>query len=377
MIIEAWEPIWGGGQAHVLEISKKLSQNHGCEIDIYTMNLTDKNNKNLQKNNEHEDLGLKIIKTGRNKNFYSFKDRLVWMFEVVREIKKNHKKTNYDIIHAHANLPGIPGKFLSRILNIPIVYTVHGSNFMDIGEKNIYYFIEKFLYTQLKYDLEITVTNNLKKYKNINIPFYIPNGVDIEKFDNARKKYAIKKNIKQFKIIFVGRLDKVKGIDMLVGAVNDIQQALRKKQVSITLVGYGYEENNLKRIVKKLALEDLIEFKGRLLGEELLKEYLTADAFILPSRSEGFPITILEAWAAKLPVLVTAVGENKMIIKNKNDGLIIPPENKELLKKAILEIISLGNLKEMGENGYIKAKTKYDWKNIAKKTYDLYEKITK
>lgn len=371
MIIEAWEPIWGGGQVHAFELCQRLSKDHGCQIDLYTMNLDEKKSKE-----EFVNGNFRIIRTGRKRSF-TFTHRIFWIFDFLRELKKNHKSAKYDIVHAQASLPGFHARVIKTLYKIPIVYTVHGTNLLDLGKKNAPYLIEKILCTKLKYDAEISVNGKFLEYKNVNKPSVIPNGVDIEKFEEASGKYISQKDKKIFKILFVGRLDKVKGVDILIKSVKNIEQELKNRNVRISLVGYGYEEEKFRSLASSLALDNLIEFKGKLLGKNLLKEYATADLFILPSRSEGQPLTLLEAWAAKLPVIVTNVGDNELFVKNSINGWIIPPQDVNALSKKILEAVKNPRLEEFGTAGFDLVKEKYSWDNAANKTYEVYKQVLK
>lgn len=370
MIIEAWKPLWGGGQAHVLELAKKLSTNHNCQIDIYTMNLKDENDKTQQRIEKvGNDDNIKIIRTGNTRDFSSLKDRILWIFDVIREIKHSHNKNSYDLIHAQATLPGIPGRILKTLLGVPIIYTVHGTNSFDIKKKNFFYFMEKFLFTVIKYDVQISVSKNILQHKNRNTPVIIPNGVDLDKF----KCTGTEKINKKFELLFVGRLDKIKGIDILLVALSKIKKYLIKQNVIIHLVGYGYDEKKIKKQAQELQLEKIVNFKGKVTGSKLINIYCHSDLFILPSLSEGQPLTLLEAWATKLPVIVTDVGDNKYFIKTGINGYIIPPGNPEMLAQTIIKAINNPYLKRMGINGYNSIKNNYTWTQIAKKTYEVYK----
>jgi glycosyltransferase involved in cell wall biosynthesis len=373
MIIEAWEPIWGGGQAHVLELSKKLAGKHGCEIDIFTMNLKGADEKNETHTNEK----IHVLRTGKQRDFFSFSDRIFWIPEIITTIKKAHRKKKYDIIHAHANLPGIPGKILSKSLHIPIVYTVHGSNFLDFGKKNIFFFVEKFLFTKMRYDSEISVSKNFLRYANINVPIVIPNGVDIDRFSAARNRYSKKRSADGVRILFVGRLDRIKGIDILIEVVRQLQQKLRKARVTVRLVGYGYDETRLENIAHNSGIDDIVTFVGKLSGEPLLKAYAISDIFILPSRSEGFPLTILEAFASKIPIIATDVGENASIIDDGRNGFVIPAEDPAALAETIEHVTRMkgSTLERMGMDGYNKIHERFSWDAVAKTTYEIYTKL--
>ena len=371
MIIEAWKPIWAGGQVVAYELGKRLSENYGVRVDLFVMNL---DGKKVEKINPL----FRVIRVGKKRAF-SFFDRLAWIREVYREIIKHHKKKRYDLIYAHANLPGIVGKILSKKLGIPVVYHVHGSGIEAMqkmygkGLKSwTLYLIESILQRWIKYDLEITVDRKFLKYKNRNKPVYIPNGVDIEKFDKVKTR----KEKKFFKILFVGRLHPQKGLIYLVEAARLIKKELEKRNVKFVIVGDGEEKEKLIRKIKEYRLEKLFVFKGKLYGEKLIKEYKSSHLFILPSLYEGMPLTVLEAWASKLSVLVTRVGDLPYIVKEGKNGWLIEPENLVNLSNKLRKIINLDqkSLNKIGRLSYKFVKENYDWKYI---TYKIYYSIRK
>ncbi|MDR3583410.1 MAG: glycosyltransferase family 4 protein [Candidatus Pacebacteria bacterium] len=376
MISEVWEPIWGGGQAHVLELSKKLVANHGCEIDIFTMNFLDENGNSQPKISELKNGKIRIIRTGKIRSF-NFRDRIFWMFELVRAVKKNHRERKYDVIHAHANLPGIPGKILSELLKIPVIYTVHGSgveSMYSMYGKNIKSFImlqlEDFLHRKIKYSKEISVDRRILKSKNRNKNVsVISNGVDMEKYDSISWP-----EVNVFKIIFVGRLHTQKGIDYLLDAINKIKKKL-PLTCELHIIGDGELKHHLENKIKKYGIEKIVKLRGKISGMKLVNEYKSSQLFILPSLFEGQPLTLLEAWASRLPVIVTDVGDNKFFVQDGVNGYIIPPQDTDILSQQILEAMKNPNLKELGENGYALVKEKYNWENVAKKTYGIYTQI--
>ena len=131
-----------------------------------------------------------------------------------------------------------------------------------------------------------------------------------------------------------------------------------------------------KNLIKKFNLENLIIIREKLIGDDLIKEYVTSDLFILPSLSEGFPLTVLEAWACKLPVLTTSVGELPYIIKENHNGWLVEPNNVEEISHKLEYILKLDHKKltKVGENGYKLVKEKYDWNEIIG---NIYNELTK
>lgn len=366
MLIDNWFPIVGGGPINIWETSRYLIENFNNEIDLYVRALKNENGVKVTRNESYYNDKLRIFRIGPCTSFNNICGRLIWLIAVLPAILQNHRSKKYNLVHAHAFLSAIPAKIIHLLYKIPIIYTIHGTT---INKKTyrLTQIIEKYLLTKIKYDQEITVARNFLKIKNINKNItFIPNGVAINKFEEI----DIAKD-KRFKIIWVGRFDKIKNIDLLIKAV----KKLENNNITVHLIGYGNEENNIKKLVNKLNLNHIIKFKGKLTGNKLIEEYKTSHLFVLPSLSEGQPLTLLEAWAAKLPVIVTRVGENEnMVIDNKN-GYLIAPGNEEDLIKKIREALNNDNLKQLGITGYNLVKQNYNWKQTAKLINDIYLKF--
>ncbi len=375
MIIEAWHPIWGGGQKVAYEISKRLSENYNIKVDLFVMNLAGKQENFVENINNK----FRVIYVGKKRN-WTFKDRIFWLLDLVNIVRKFHKKYEYNLIYAHSTLPGLPGKLLSKWLRIPVVFHVHGSSVETLEKMygkglktKILKFLNIFIQRMIKYDLEITVDRKFLEYKNVNKPIYIPNGVDIEKFDEIK----VSKSEDIFKILFVGRLHPQKGLKYLIEAAKTL---FKNKYININyrfiIIGDGEEKSILKELVKRYGLEDIFIFKGYLSGYKLIKEYKSSHLFILPSLYEGFPLTILEAWAAKLPVLVSNVGEIPFIVKEGYNGFLVNPSDVNDLTEKLRLILDMDKtyLKKIGENGYNLVKNNYDWNII---TGNIFNKLVK
>lgn len=373
MIIEAWKPIWGGGQVHVYELCKRLVK-YGVEIDLYVMALKDKEGNIYNEDEELFDGKLRIIRLGIPKRWEDITvfDRIYWAILTMIATIRNHRRKKYNIIHAHAYFPGIPGKILSKLLNIPVVYTVHGANNLELGSNTMLAKFENFLLTRIKYDLQITVSKKFFRYSNVNQLIYLPNGVSL---DDVSKCLVRKHDY--FVFLYVGRFDYVKGVDILLKAVHKIKEELIKNNAKIKLVGYGYDEEWLKKLASELNLNGIVEFVGKKLGKDLIMEYCSSDVFVLPSRSEGFPLTILEAWASKLPVIATEVGENPYLVKHRYNGWLVKPEDVEELAEVLKGVLNTPRrkLEIMGERGYWLVRSRYSWEYVANKLLSIYHKL--
>jgi len=371
MLIDAWDPLYGGGIVHVQELCKNLILQYNYEIDLYVRSLKNKQGKIFNQNEVVYNRKLHIYRIGYATNFFNLFGRLSYLM-VVFKIIKNHKKKPYDLIHSHAYFSIIPAKITSLITHLPLIFTVHGVGLgawkemkKGLGSK-INYYLEKFLLTKIKCDHVITVSSDYLKLPNVNKNItVIPNGVDVAKFDAV----SVPKDDK-FKILFVGRLTAQKGLTYLIEAINIIKKKLEKTEVVI--VGEGEEKEKILFLIKKYHLENITKLKNALFGENLIKEYKSSHLFVLPSIYEGQPLTLFEAWAAKLPVIATDVGDNKKYISEKN-GYLIKAKNIETLGHAIIKAYTNNNLKLLGETGYHLIKKYYSWYNTVEKTRQTYD----
>lgn len=324
VLIDAWFPFRGGGQIHVHNLNKQLKPY--CEFKIYH---------------------------SRSSSLIS---RFFWSYNVIQKVQADHSQNPYDLIHAHAYLSGIPASILGKKLKIPVVFTVHGSNTLDLNElrktkkqirvSRIKYEFEKKLLTGIKYNHQISVASNFLEYKNINRKItVIPNGVDIKKFNQVRGAKAA-----EFTILYVSRSDYVKGEIYLNQALNILKD---------------------RKIIPKV-----IKVKGGVDDEKrLIKLYKSAWLYVSSSLSEGQPLTLLEAWAAKLPVVVTCVGENPRMVTEGINGYLATPADAVSLAQKIEKAYRNRNLASLGESGYNLVKRNYTWKIAAQKTLAVYKEV--
>lgn len=378
VIIDLWHPVTGGSQTHVRELSGKLIDNYDCRVDIFTRSLLWEDSKKYDSCKKGINGKLRVWRFGPRTKLSSFFGRTITIFSIAAKIIRADKKENYDLIHAHSILGGLIGKIASLFTKKPVLLTVHGSMNTDRGIKNFDYFIEKWILTKIRYDRVISVAKGFLKHENVNKNIkIIPNGVTIKNFDLI--KDVSKADF--FKILFVGRLHWQKGIDTLIEAVKILKDKegplLKRGKVQLHLIGYGFDISKYKKMVRRYGLDELIIFRGKISGDELIREYKSSHIFILPSLCEGQPVTFLEAMASKLPILTTTAADNAEII-NPDFGWKIKENSPAELAEKISELIRLpkSSLAEAGQKGYSRLKESHTWDIIAGKTFDIYSSLT-
>jgi poly(glycerol-phosphate) alpha-glucosyltransferase len=211
----------------------------------------------------------------------------------------------------------------------------------------------------------------------------IPNGVDMPETgkplaaaDTMAEKYPGMKGRRR--ILFLSRLHPKKGLSNLLQAWSKIQKAESRKQkaeewvLAIAGAGQPAYERELRTLVKDYALEKSVVFLGPVYGEDKRQVLAAADAFVLPSFSEGFSVAILEAAAAGLPVLLTRECNFPELVKSGAAIEIAPqPSAIEAGLRQIMEL-SEGRRKDMGRRGLELVKQSYTWPTIAGQMTEVY-----
>src|SRR3989344_830693 len=356
VLIDTWFPFMGGGQINAWEISKRLAQK-GIQIDIITRNCGRDKLKRVK--------NITVYKLGSKSAANNSLSKILFIF---RSLLFVYRK-NYDLIHAHAFLPGITARLLMVSKGIPAVFTVHGTS-IGTNLNNIFSkWLEKFILTQILYGAQITVSRDFLKIKNVNKNvIYIPNGVDVKKFDKV--------NANKFKnptLIFVGRLHPQKNLKTLISSIAIVKGEI--PQILLLIVGRGQLETDLKKQVKDLELGKNIEFLGNRKGVDLIKLYKSSHTFILPSIYEGQPLTLLEAWAARLPVIVTKTGDCQYLVKNGKNGYMVNDQKNTMeISAMIIKVLTHKNRGKMGENGYNFVRN-LNWDRSASEALSIYKNL--
>lgn len=138
------------------------------------------------------------------------------------------------------------------------------------------------------------------------------------------------------RLLFVGWLDREKGILDLLSACRQLSLS---RQFTLDLVGEGNGTPEAHDFVRENGLENLVRFHGWLHGAQLEQRYREADVFVLPSWAEGLPNAMIEAMAARLAVVVSAVGNIPDVIEDGVTGLLVPSQDVALLTQALARMI--------------------------------------
>lgn len=204
----------------------------------------------------------------------------------------------------------------------------------------------------------------------------IPNGISEGWLDSDgsstrfRQRFGISVNTNL--LLFLGRITPIKGLMMLLRAISDQRDVFTDFKLFICGVDeFGHKEE-LQKLVRRLSLQAHVEFPGPMYGQMKRDAYAAADLFVLPSYSEGAPMTILEALGAGVPVLTTKASPWEDLIRHKCGWWTEICE--DAIGLALRDALQTPReeLREMGRRGKALVSTKYTWTEVAKETLSLY-----
>jgi len=140
-------------------------------------------------------------------------------------------------------------------------------------------------------------------------------------------------------------------------------------------VGDGSERSNLQKQADELGVGGDIEFVGERAHDELPDWYSKADIFVMPSLSEGFGITAIEAMAAGLAIVVTWVGSLPEIVRDGETGILVEPKRADQIHDAVLRIYNNEILRVALAESAKSEVQRFDWHHSAQKVYEVYRQL--
>jgi glycosyltransferase involved in cell wall biosynthesis len=201
---------------------------------------------------------------------------------------------------------------------------------------------------------------------------YVPDGVDEELLNtpNMAGKFKAKYNINEPFVVYVGRLHRLKGIDVLIKAISIATR--EEPTLTAVIVGPG-DQRPYRELANRLGVGRNVVFTGFVSEEVKISALDASTALVLPSISnyvEVFSLAITEAWARGKPVVASAVGEVPYRVRHMVNGLLVPPRNPKALADAILQLIRDRRLGErLGAEGRERVTT---WGKVIDELLKLY-----
>lgn len=200
-----------------------------------------------------------------------------------------------------------------------------------------------------------------------NIPVIYP-GLDISVESLASSKHFMGEP----KILFVGSVEKRKGVLTLIESLTYLSDEVFRLDIIGNTSSQPDYVVKCKEAAKSSPTSDCIHFHGRVSDSRLEQYYREATLFVLPSLWEGFGIVIAEAMVYKLPIICSKIPVFEELIIDKEDGILVPPNDSEQLGLTIKKMLNNKDfLKTLSENAYNKSKMFHSWKYVSQKIWEV------
>ncbi|MDD5055930.1 MAG: glycosyltransferase [Candidatus Peribacteraceae bacterium] len=199
----------------------------------------------------------------------------------------------------------------------------------------------------------------------------IPNGIDLQLIQKACATHPKDSGC----VLFVGRLEPMKGVDVLLNAFAKAIVGL-SPDIHLRIVGDGSQSATLKNLAKELEIDHRVTFTGRVNHQAVLEEFARAEIFCGLSRSEALGNVFLEAQASGCAVIATNVGGIPDIVKDRESGLLVPPDDVDASADAIKSLLSDPSLRAKLSLSGKKGIERYDWDAVtAMFLIEIYNRI--
>lgn len=371
----AYFPWIGGAEIFMQKLAEYLVT-RGNQVDVVTGIWRKPDFYTENWNKEFEVInGVNVyrVKTAKIKNV----DALSCIWRMIWKTIQLDRTHNYDIIHSHIFPAMVCGAATKR--GKKLLVTLQGGDLGEYKESNL---IIRMLempfitWSLRKADLVHAVSSYMANAAgNIGAAkvTVVPNGVDTGIFhprdrNQVRKKlgYRIDEKI----IVSSSRLTPKNGLDYLIRAVANVPN------IKLIIIGDGEQRKSLENLINDLHVEEKVSLLGYL-EHSKLPDYLgAADVFCRPSVNEGFGISFIESMACRIPTIGTSVGGITDIIINGKNGILVPPENVEILTKALKRVVKDKHLsRSIAEQGLQTVKEKFTWEVVLKQMESLYEDV--
>ncbi|UPV76638.1 glycosyltransferase family 4 protein (plasmid) [Halorussus limi] len=351
----------GGGAIHVHLLSKRQAE-MGHDVTLFTSDYGD---DDAPRHDHRDGYDLRRFKEVCR----PFGNTITpGLFKSLRRVADD-----YDIIHAHSHLYFSTNltAALTREIDTPLMVTNHGL----YSQSAPHWIQELFLSTVARFTFNSaervlcyseTDRDRLNGRGISSSISVIPNGVDCSHFQPDS-------NVEERpQVLYVGRLNRTKGVDKLVDAFARVHREYPEARLKI--VGDGPFAPELKEQIVDLGISETVKFAGRVKNRQLPEMYDESAVFVLPSETEGFPRTVLEAMACETPPITSDLPQLKAALDGV--GRTVSPDNIETLANEIVRLLADDKTRRsMATRGRELVRAKYSWEQTVARTTEEYYNV--
>lgn len=384
-----WPAIQYGGPIYSVHNLNKAMVKKGVNITVYTTNVG--LNNRVPVNQEVDVEGMRVIYFTFIK-FFEVLGLTGWQFSLSLATALRENLKNFDIVHIISvwNYPVACAAYYCRKYKKPYLITPSGHLYPDAFGKKAwkklpyYYLVSKrdlYRAAAIHYTTEDEAEKSYFYPGLKNKRVIISNGIDLSEFRDLPKKESLSQRYPDLKdkkvILFLGRISWIKGLDILLKAY--VRLSRERNDVHLLIVGNDSEGygKRLKQWISDYAIGPRVTFTGMLTGKEKLEAYVGSDVFVLPSYSENFGMSVIEAMACGIPVVITDKVGISGDLQENHAGVIVEC-NEDSIYQGIRSILDNENLaQELSLNGNKMVEKYYSIEKVADKMIKIYEEVLK
>jgi len=385
----------GGMNVYVRELTRQLGRNN-IHVDVFTRSQ----DEHIPQVSHDLGFGNRVVHILSGPQVPLPKQDLVgFLPEFVAGIRDftQNRGLQYDLIHSHYWMSGIAAGDLKTNWNVPVVHMFHTlgvmkqrvarqteeaeGDYREAGERQVLHLADRIVAAT---PAELAQLQWLYQAETRKIEV-IPPGVDLSHFypiprDEARAYIGVPPCDQM--LLFVGRVETLKGIDALIEALALMRQ--NGEQVCLAVIGgdpdlspeaLSDEMTRLQAMREQYGLQESVAFLGRKSQDTLPYYYSAAEAVVVPSHYESFGMVALEAMACGTPVVASQVGGLAFLVQDGITGFTVPVDEPGTLAARLTELVQNPGLREqMGHQAAVFAR-EYDWEKITERMIKLYKEV--
>jgi len=293
-------------------------------------------------------------------------------FVALLELRKLLERLQPDLVSTHSSKAGWLGRIVARSLGLPVIFTAHGWAFTDgvPGTRRRFYILAERLaagfsnriITVSDYDRNLALKYRVAPMSKL---VTVHNGVL-----DVTSMYRAQPSLQPPRLIMVARFEEQKDHQTLLQALANLQDL----PWTLELVGDGPLRSVTESLARRLGIRNRIWFTGAVnnVADRLKK----AQIFVLISRWEGFPRSILEAMRAGLPVLASDVGGVAEAVEDGVNGILVPRGDVNAVRTALRRLLTNPSIREiMGRRGRERFEREFTFDRMAEKTLQVYREV--
>ena len=205
----------------------------------------------------------------------------------------------------------------------------------------------------------------------------LSNGIDLSRFAKGRVNHEIYErydiNPKKPTILYIGRVDPEKSLDVLMNAFIKVQEIVEMAQ--LVIVGDGTMRPKLEKMAEKAGISDKVVFTGRVIGKDLPQLYRTGDVFAITSKTETQSIVLLEAMATGLPAVAVKAGAIPELVHNGENGYLCEADDVDAVANSLICILQDKNLRETMSEKSLELIKKHDISYTLTRIEEIYHRV--